>query len=304
MKYIVSNQERRGDMIDLHTHSTASDGSCTPERLIDLAADRGLAAIALTDHDTLSGLAPAARRARETGVRFIPGIEIQIESLGGPSGLSDPLGPESEFHLLGLGLFGDLGPLAEAMESVRRSRHERNLRMMEKLREAGFDVTMEELGRFARGDVISRAHFARLLHAKGAVSSIDQAFSRYLGRGKPFYLARQNLALPDAVGVIRRAGGIAVIAHPLSLKLKGPALQQFLAHCRDIGVAGIEAYHPNGRLRDCVKLARHARRLGMLITGGSDFHGENMPQRRLGYSAGGREIPDAILETLPFHDRV
>ncbi len=291
-------------MIDLHTHSTASDGSCTPERLIDLAAERGLTAIALTDHDTLSGLDPAARRARETGVRFIPGIEIQIESLAVTSGLSDPLGPESEFHLLGLGLLGDLGPLAEAMETVRRSRHERNLRMMEKLREAGFDVTMEELGRFARGEVISRAHFARLLHAKGAVSSIDQAFSRYLGRGKPFYMARQNLALSDAVGLIRKAGGIAVIAHPLSLKLKGPPLRQFLAHCRDIGVAGIEAYHPNSRVRDCVKLARTGRRLGMLITGGSDFHGENMPQRRLGYAAGGREIPDAILDALPFRERL
>jgi predicted metal-dependent phosphoesterase TrpH len=295
MKYIVSNQERDGDMIDLHTHSTASDGSCSPERLIDLAAGLGLTAIALTDHDTLSGLDPASRRARETGVRFIRGIEIQIESSGA-------LGEESEFHLLGLGLSGDLGPLAGALEAVRTSRHERNLSMLEKLRQAGFDVTMEELGRFARGEVISRAHFARLLQAKGAVNSIDRAFSLYLGKGRPFYVERQNLALADAVGLIRKAGGIAVIAHPLSLKLGGPALRQFFAHCLDVGVAGVEAYHPNAKLRDCSKLARLGRRLGMLITGGSDFHGENVPQRRLGYTAGGREIPDELLADLPLRE--
>jgi predicted metal-dependent phosphoesterase TrpH len=297
MKYIVSNREGDGAMIDLHTHSTASDGSCTPERLIDLAAGIGLTAIALTDHDTLSGLDAAARRAEETGVRFIRGIEIQIES-------SASEGEESEFHLLGLGLSGDLGPLAGALEAVRASRRERNVKMMEKLKAAGFDVTMEELGRFARGEVVGRAHFARLLQSKGAVSSLDQAFSLYLAKGRPFYVPRRNLALADAVGLIRRAEGIAVVAHPLSLKLRGPALRQFLAHCRDAGVAGIEAYHPNARLRDCAKLARMARRLGMLITGGSDFHGENIPQRRLGYTSGGREIPDEILETLPFGGRL
>ncbi len=274
-------------MIDLHTHSTESDGSCAPARLIEIAVERGLTAIALTDHDTLSGCDAAAERARGTGVLFIPGIEIEIDADNG------------EFHLLGLGLDQDRSRLQTALAAVRQGRNERNLRMIERLRAAGFAVSSEELERLALGSVISRAHFARLLVAKKYASGTSQAFSRYLGKDRPFYEKRQCLPLPEAVSLIRSAGGFAVIAHPFSLGLKGPAFRQFLSSCRDIGVSGIEAYHPNHPLRECRKLEKLGRRLGFLITGGSDFHGENIPQRRLGYSAGGLEIPDAFLDPLP-----
>ena len=279
-------------MIDLHTHSTESDGTCSPERLIELAAREGLTAIALTDHDTVSGVARAAACARETGIRFFAGVEIQIDSERG------------EFHLLGLGLQKARGGLEEALETVRRSRSVRNARMVEKLQAAGIPITMEELSAFAHGSVISRAHFARLLVAKKFASSTDQAFSRYLGRDKPFYEKRECLPLRQAASLIRAAGGISVIAHPLSLDLKGPAFRQFLAACKDMGVTGIEAFHPKYSLRDCRKLERLAGSLGFLITGGSDFHGENIPQRRLGHSAAGLEIPDDILDRLPLRTTV
>ncbi len=284
--YSVSN------MIDLHTHSTASDGTCKPERLVDLAAAAGLTAFALTDHDTLSGLAPAEARAREASVGFIPGVEIEIEA------------EQGEFHLLGLGLFGDHAALEAALAEVRRSRHERNLRMVEKFRAAAIDISMVELSSLAQGDILSRAHFARLLAAKGIVSSPMQAFARYLARGRPFYEARQCLPLAEAASLIRASGGIPVIAHPLSLGLAGPALATFLGRCKDAGVGGIESHHPNHSLKQARKLAQLGRRLGLALSAGSDFHGENMPMRILGRTSGGREIPDEILEGLALRPRI
>jgi predicted metal-dependent phosphoesterase TrpH len=274
-------------MIDLHTHSTRSDGSLTPSELMDLAADRGLTAIALTDHDTLSGIPEAERRAKERSLRFIPGVEIEIEASQG------------EFHLLGLGLNGRRESLTLSLEAIRQGRRERNLRIMERLSSAGYEVTMREVEALARGDIVSRAHFARLLVSKGIVSSITKAFSRFLGKGQPFYEPRRCLTLKEAVGLIREAGGISVIAHPLSLDLRGPALRTFLGFCRDMGVSGLEAYHPNNAPKDCRKLECLGRQLGYAITGGSDFHGENIPERRLGYTSGGMEIPDAYLEAMP-----
>jgi 3',5'-nucleoside bisphosphate phosphatase len=282
-------------MIDLHTHSTASDGTRTPAVLMELASSCGITAIALTDHDTLSGLAEAGARADALGLRFIPGVEVEIERDGGPQ--------DGEFHLLGLGLHGNRGPLEDALRRVRKARTERNLRMVEKLSSAGLPVTMEELSALARGEVLSRAHFARLLSAKGIVSSTEQAFSRYLGKGAPFYEPRRCLGLGEAAELIAGAGGLPVIAHPASLKLAGPALEGFLSRCRDLGVAGLEAWHPTHTLKQCRTFARIGRRLGLALTGGSDFHGENMPHRVLGRAAKGREIPEALLAGLALRAR-
>jgi len=274
-------------MIDLHTHSTASDGSCLPERLVELSLGLGLKALALTDHDTMEGVEPARRRAEGTGLQLIPGVEIEIESDTG------------EFHLLGLALEGDRRGLEEALSRVQAARRERNGRMVEKLQRAGISITLAELAEIAGGQIISRAHFARLLVKKKIVSSIDMAFKRLIGKGMQFYEPRACLALREATALIAAAGGVAVIAHPISLGLRGPALRTHFAACRDQGVRGIEAWHPNSPVKECRRLERMARALGMLVTGGSDFHGEHIPQRKLGYTAGGREIPDALLDGLP-----
>ena len=153
----------------------------------------------------------------------------------------------------------------------------------------------------AGGQIISRAHFARLLVRNGVVSSTEAAFSRFIGKGKPFYEPRTCLELPEACRLIRAAGGVPVIAHPLSLGIRGPALGQFLSFARGAGIAGIEAWHPNHSVKDCRALARMARGLGLPVTGGSDFHGEHMPQRRLGRTAGGREVPDDLLDLIGLH---
>jgi predicted metal-dependent phosphoesterase TrpH len=276
-------------MIDLHTHSTASDGSCTPERLVELALSIGLKALALTDHDTLAGVEPARRAAEGTALLFIAGVEIEIESATG------------EFHLLGLALGGQRNGLEAALTRVQTGRRGRNGRMVEKFQRAGIPLTMEELAKVAGGDIVSRAHFARLLVQKKVVNSIDAAFKQFIGKGMEFYEPRECLGLQEATSLIRAAGGVAVIAHPISLGLRGPALRTHLAACRDQGVSGIEAWHPNQPLKECRRYDRLGRSLGMIVTGGSDFHGEHVPQRMLGRTAGGREIPDAFLEALPLH---
>jgi hypothetical protein len=170
--------------------------------------------------------------------------------------------------------------------------------MVEKLQRAGLPVTLAELSRIAGGDIVSRAHFARLLVQKKVVGSVNAAFKRYIGKEMEFYVPRVCLGLREAVGLIRGAGGVAVIAHPVSLGLRGPALRSFVMSCRDQGVSGMEAWHPNQSLKECGRLDRMARRLGMLVTGGSDFHGEHIPRRELGRTSGGREIPDSFLEAL------
>jgi len=276
-------------MIDLHTHSTASDGSCTPERLVELALSVGLKALALTDHDTLAGVDAARRAAEGTGLLLIAGVEIEIETASG------------EFHLLGLALGERRRDLEEALTRIQTARRGRNGRMVEKFRQAGIPLTMEELAEVAGGDIVSRAHFARLLVRKKVVNSIDAAFKQLIGKGMRFYEPRECLGLSEATSLIKGAGGVAVIAHPVSLGLRGPALRAYFAACRDQGVSGIEAWHPNQPVKECRRFERLGRGLGMIVTGGSDFHGEHIPQRTLGRSAGGREIPDSFLEALPLH---
>ncbi len=267
---------------------------------MELAASSGMKACALTDHDTLSGLPAAEVRARELGVVFVPGVEIEIDHEGlGAIAASRGRPPEvGEFHMLGLRLTGDRGALSRALDEVRAHRNERNLRIIEKMRAGGIDVTVEELHELAPGDVVSRAHFARLLLAKGVVSSVAQAFSRYIGRGKPFYEERRSLGLAEAVSLIRGAGGIAVIAHPVSLDLQGTNLRRFVSACREAGVGGMEVYHPNHSEKQARAFLRMAERMGLVPTGGSDFHGRIIPSRVLGHSTAGMEIPDGLLEGL------
>jgi hypothetical protein len=288
-------------MIDLHTHSTASDGSCTPERLIELAIAVGIHALALTDHDTLEGVSAARRRSANTGLHFYAGVEIEIDRDAAVQSIMRSHASQStgEFHLLGLGLSDHREELEEALERLREARHARNVRMVEKLQRDGIPVTLDELNEIAGGKIVSRSHFARLFVQKKVVGSINAAFSRLIGKGQTYYEPRTCLTLEDATRLIHRAGGIAVVAHPVSLDLKGPALRQFLASCKDQRVDGLEAWHPNHQLSECRQYQRLAASLSLLVTGGSDFHGEHMPQRKLGVAAAGRVIPDELLASLP-----
>jgi predicted metal-dependent phosphoesterase TrpH len=272
--------------IDLHAHSTHSDGELTPRELMEAAAAIGLSAIALTDHDILSGLDEAAARARELGLRFIPGVELEINF------------PEGEFHLLGLGLTGERSVLEAKLIEVRAHRASRNERIVGKMNAAGLPVTMADIAALAHGEVISRLHFATYLLKQGLVSSIPEAFSRFLGKGGSYFDPKKALDLEEAVACIHRAGGRAFIAHPLSLKLPWERLTAYLVSACELGLDGVEAYHSDYPPADCRKLEAFAREWGLFVSAGSDFHGRHVPGRRLGKSSGGMDIGAEFLSWL------
>jgi predicted metal-dependent phosphoesterase TrpH len=280
-------------MIDLHTHSNASDGSLSPAALIREAADRGLGALALTDHDTTGGLEEARNEAAARGIRFIPGIELEIEWSGGYH--------RGEFHLLGLGIERPSPGFRGAVAELSRRREARNREILDRLREQGVEAAYEEVRALSGGHSVGRPHFARLLIQRRIVKNMEQAFGRYLGQGKPCYVPKAGLPFAEAAALVRESGGIAVLAHPLSLYVSWGRLPGFIRELRDQGLDGIEAWHPTAKLRSCKRLEELGRSLGLFITAGSDFHGETRPDRKLGITAGDRKIDDAFLEALPLN---
>ncbi len=271
-------------MIDLHAHSTHSDGSLTPRELIDFARSQGLTALALTDHDITSGLEEASNQADISGIRFVPGVELEINT------------DQGEFHLLGLDLKGNRHPLEEKLVEVRDHRARRNERIIRKMQADGLSVTEADIVALTQGQVISRLHFASYLVNIGRAVSINDAFSRWLGQGMPYFDPKKAFDLAEAVGLIHAAGGKAVIAHPFSLGLSWERLTDMLATWQKAGLDGIEAWHSDYALEDCLKLAEFGREKGFGLTAGSDFHGQSWPSRRLGHSAGGIEIKDELLD--------
>jgi predicted metal-dependent phosphoesterase TrpH len=289
-------------MVDLHTHSTASDGSLSPAGLIREAARLKLSALALTDHDSIKGLSYARNEAERQGVRFIPGIEIEINYSG-----------RGQFHLLGLGISRPGPAFTGAVERLSRLRGDRNREILDRMREMGIEAGMEELEALARGPreepdpgeggspapSVGRPHFAALLVKRGIVKNQESAFVRYLGLGKPLYVPKPGLDFDQAQALIRESAGLPILAHPLSLYLSWNRLPDFLEELKDQGLAGIEAWHPAAKVQECRRLEETARKLGLYVSAGSDFHGEARPDRRLGHTCGGRRIDDAVLEAIP-----
>ncbi len=273
-------------MIDLHTHSSESDGSLAPRELVGKAGELGLTAIALTDHDTIGGLDEAEAAAREAGIRLIPGIEIEVEYTGG------------EFHLLGLGIDGWRGEFSGTLKALQDDRHTRNQAMLGKMHEAGIDVEYREIEELAGGDIVGRPHFARALVNKGLAKDSDDAFQRFLKPGMPYYVKKRALTVKEAADLVHLAGGKAVIAHPLSLHLGWKILPERLAAYKELGIDGIEAFHSNATYRECKRLEAVAGELGILVTAGSDFHGDHIPFRKLGRTCEGRWIEERF--ALPF----
>ncbi|MDR2313696.1 MAG: PHP domain-containing protein [Spirochaetaceae bacterium] len=298
-------------MIDLHTHSSASDGSLSPARLVEQAARVGVGALALTDHDTLAGLEEAKNAAEALKIRFIPGVELEIqpEKPGrGPSAGAEPEDPQAgwggilsmkgEFHLLGLGISRVTAEFHSTLDWLRGARERRNLIMIEKMKNAGIEADYGSVKAFAGGMLVARPHFALFLISKKVVKNQEQAFRRWLGKGRPFYAPREGLAFAEALRLIHQAGGAAVLAHPLSLYVSWGRLPDLFARLKDQGLDGIEAWHPNAGAGACKRLEELGRRLGLCITAGSDFHGSSRPDRKLGHTAGGRAIDDRFLEAL------
>ena len=285
--------------IDLHAHTTASDGSLPPQELVQKAHGIGLAALAVTDHDTIDGLADAADAAQALGIDFLPGVELSVEDGGG------------RFHLLGYGFDPKFPELAETLTALRKSRAARNVQMADKMAALGLPVTMDDVrdaahkhgGAGAEGreesEVIARPHFAQALISKGIVSSVQEAFDKYLASGKPLYQAKDVLTPADAVALLHRAGGVAVMAHPGLVPLSEAALAERVAALHDdAGLDGLEALYSQHSAADTERFLELARRHSLLVTGGSDFHGTPKPHVPLGIVFDGRPAPRGLLDTL------
>lgn len=273
-------------MIDLHTHSTCSDGTLSPRDLVRFARKRGLTAMGLTDHDTFGGIAEAQDEAKAQGLRFIPGIELTAAAKKG------------ELHILGLGITKNLTTLEKRLEKIVALREKRNRQMVEKMQKGGIRVSYEDIRQYSGGEVIGRTHFANFLVDRKECRSIDEAFLTYLRKGKPFFTARELISLDEAAAWIIDAGGKPFVAHPLSLRLNFEAMEEALDHWKDLGILGIETMHPSANRSQTRRLEEMARRRGMLMIAGSDFHGKHLPGRKLGRTGWGEKIPPSYDEVL------
>ena len=274
-------------MIDLHVHTTASDGQYSPSQIIEKASEKNISTIAITDHDTVAGLNEGAEAAKKHGITFVPGVELNISY------------PTGEFHLLGLG-FKQISPsLTEILDNLVKNRELRNIQIIDKMREGGVDITLQEMQEDFPDTVLGRPHFAAELVKKKVVKTRQQAFDRFLAKGRPWYVQRVGSNLDEAIVAIKESGGVPVIAHPMSLYLSWGKLPDALQNFYDRGVMGLEAFHPGARVTECLRLEELAKKIGFFVTAGSDFHGEKIrADRKLGHTCGGRKIEDDVWEKI------
>jgi len=271
--------------IDLHTHTTASDGSMTPEELVRYAFDKGLAAVAVTDHDTVGGTDQALEEGKRLGIEVIAGVEISVDF-------------STEMHLLGYFLNGHCEPILKTLEELREKREQRNPRIVNKLNELGFDITMEEVRGIAGDGNVGRPHIARVMIEKGYVNDIGEAFEKYLGSGRPAYFKKEKLLPEEGIAEITRSGGIPVLAHPYYIGLPDEQLDQLVKELAGYGLKGIEAYYSWHTEEQTSSLLRIARKYGLLVTGGSDFHGSFKPDIEIGTGTGSLKVPYSVLAGL------
>jgi predicted metal-dependent phosphoesterase TrpH len=277
----------KSNWIDLHCHSTASDGTLPPAEVVRLAVDRGLSALALTDHDTIAGIGEAAAEARKLGLDFLAGIEISAE-------FPHP----GTMHLLGYGVDPQSPTLRDLTKTLLAGRDNRNPKIIAKLQELGVSITMDEMEREAGGKVLGRPHIAAILLRKGYVSSIKQAFDKYLAPGGLAYFDKERLTPSQAVQMIIESGGIPVLAHPIQLRYQNDAqLDRIVKDLIDLGLRGIEVMHSDHDAALIQKYTALADRYHLLKTGGSDFHGSNKANIQLG-EANGRRIPREFFDAL------
>lgn len=274
-------------MVDLHTHSRASDGTDPPEAIPELAAAAGCSAVALTDHDRLDGLATASARAGALGIELVPGCELSCLGPGGQS-----------MHVLVYFVEDGEGPLQDALVRLQDARERRNEVMVDRLAALGLPVTLDEVRAEAGGGGVGRPHVAAVLVANGAVASIPEAFDRYLASGRPGYVDKERLSTGEAVRLASASGGLAALAHPFTLGLGPSSLEALVAELATLGMAGVEAFYGRYRPEERASLSALAARHGLVATGGSDHHGAYKPDLSVGVGTGDLAVPDAALEAL------
>lgn len=274
------------DKIDLHVHTTASDGTISPKEVVSLATMLGLKAIALTDHDTMAGLQEAGEAAELMGISVVPGIEISSEYRG------------KEVHVLGYFLDPEAQKLKDYIQWVGQCRKTRNEKILEKLQKKGYDITQEQLEEKFPGATLGRPHIAQRLVELGAVSSVKEAFRRYLDTGRSCYVPRQYIPFADGVKLIRDCGGVAVLAHPLQYGYGKAELEALVKTAAEAKVTGMEILYTGYTQGDIQKLYDLAEKYTLLPTGGSDFHGDNKPGVQLGSGDGKLAVPAYMLAML------
>ena len=258
------------DKIDLHVHTTASDGSMCPRDVTSLAAMLGLKAIAITDHDTVAGIDEAGEAGELLGVTVVPGIEISTDYMG------------RDVHVLGYFLDHKSPKLAEYTAWVRQERLERLEKMIEKLGKKGYDISLSELEAKHPGAVLGRPHLAEALVELGAAQNVKEAFRKYLAEGRSCYVPRKYISFRDGAKLIHDCGGVCVLAHPLQYGFDRQKLDGLAREAAALGFKGMEIHYSGYTQKDVEKLYDLAEKHGLLPTGGSDFHGESKPEVQLG----------------------
>lgn len=283
--------DRAGAAIDLHIHTTASDGSLSPREVVTRACEVGLSAIAITDHDTVEGVREVLSAGLPANLNFITGVEIS----------SIPPAPycsKGSFHILGYGIDPESPPLAAALASLREQREARNPLMLSRLNALGVALSLSEVEAEAGGAVVGRPHMASVMVRKKQVGSVAEAFDRYLAKGRPAFVEKGRIEFENAVSLIRAAGGLPVLAHPVTVGLSPDELEGLLGDLSRRGLAGVEAYYSTHSPSFTGFLLRCAESLGLLVTGGSDFHGDYKADINLGVGQGDLHVPFDCYATL------
>jgi predicted metal-dependent phosphoesterase TrpH len=271
---------------DLHMHTNHSDGTLNPTELARLARAQGVDAVALTDHDTVTGIKELVEETNRLGLEAIAGVELSASFKPGT------------LHILGYG-FDPEGPIRQRLEQFQKARAERNPRILEKLKSLGFSLTMEEVREIsqAKGQV-GRPHFAKALETKGYVNSYKEAFDKYLTKGAPAYVSKAAWSAQECIDMLHESGGVAVVAHPIQMKLQGMELRTKIKELAEMGLDGLEAVHPDHKPEDQAAFTQLAKEFGLLTTGGSDFHGDHKPGIQLGQGRPPYEFLERLRERL------
>ncbi len=273
-------------MIDLHVHSIYSDGTNTPAELIAMAEGRGLKAMALTDHDTVGGVDPLLEAAKNSSVEVVPGIELSAECARGT------------MHILGYYIDHACGELLEKIDKVREGRTERNFEILKKLNKLGYRLMWSDVENEVGADVVGRPHFAEALVKRGHVKNRKAAFDLLLGKGRPAYVERYRYTARECIELIKKAGGVSVLAHPATVYLPEDQMKGLITGLAERGLGGLEVYYAEHHPENIARFKNWADELGLICTGGTDFHGANTPDLRLGTGFGQLRVPDEALESL------
>lgn len=274
--------------VDLHVHTTASDGTYSPADIIKIASQNSIIALAITDHDTIDGVKEAKEMGKVLGVEVISGIEVSTNhSLC-----------SGEMHILGYFINENDQNLLSKIEDLKKDRISRNEKMIEKFKELGMDISLAEVEQIAGGDITARPHFAKALFNKGYVTDVGEAFEKYIGRDKPAYVKRDKVKPKEAIEMITASGGIAVLAHPKYLDIDKSKLEDVIIELKGYGLTGIEVYYSRNERNETYFFKKLCDRLGLIKTGGSDFHGDNRSDIKLGLGLGNLNLTYNIIEDL------